>query len=58
MNKILNMTVGQTEIHPIIKSSINDSIPVPSYFKEYKEIQTAMLEKAKKIIGTKNTVYL
>ena len=58
MNKILNVTVGQTEIHPIIKSSINDSIPVPSYFKEYKEIQTAMLEKAKRIIGTENTIYL
>lgn len=26
MKKILNMTVGQTEIHPIIKKNINDSI--------------------------------
>ncbi|MCR5185963.1 MAG: aminotransferase class V-fold PLP-dependent enzyme [Clostridia bacterium] len=58
MDKVLNMTVGQTEIHPIIKASINDSIPVPSYFKEYKAIQASMLEKAQKIIGTKNTVYL
>ena len=58
MNKILNMTVGQTEIHPIIKASINDSIPVPSYFKEYKEIQADMLENAKIIIGTKNPIYL
>lgn len=58
MNKVLNMTVGQTEIHPIIKASINDTIPVPSYFKEYKKIQSDMLEKAKIIIGTKNTVYL
>ena len=27
MKKILNMTVGQTEIHPIIKKNINDCIP-------------------------------
>lgn len=58
MKKVLNMTVGQTEIHPIIKASINDTIPVPSYFKEYKEIQNSMLEKAKIIIGTENPVYL
>ena len=49
MKKILNMTVGQTEIHPIIKANINDSIPVPSYFTEYKDIHNDMLEKAKKL---------
>ena len=58
MNDILNMTVGQTEIHPVIKGTINDSIPVPTYFKEYKQIQNSMLEKAQKIIGTKMSVYL
>ena len=58
MNDILNMTVGQTEIHPVIKGTINDSIPVPTYFKEYKQIQNSMLEKAQKIIGTKMPVYL
>ena len=52
MKDILNMTVGQTEIHPVIKGTINDSIPVPTYFKEYKEIQNSMLEKAQKIITT------
>lgn len=58
MKDILNMTVGQTEIHPVIKGTINDSIPVPTYFKEYKEIQNSMLEKAQKIINTKMPVYL
>lgn len=58
MKDILNMTVGQTEIHPVIKGTINDNIPVPTYFKEYKEIQNAMLEKAQKIINTKMPVYL
>ena len=58
MKNILNMTVGQTEIHPVIKKTINDSIPVPTYFTEYKEIQNAMLEKAKKILTTKMPVYL
>lgn len=58
MKDILNMTVGQTEIHPVIKETINDNIPVPTYFKEYKEIQNAMLEKAQKIINTKMPVYL
>lgn len=58
MKKILNMTVGQTEIHPIIKKTINDDIPVPTYFTEYKEIQTSMLKKAKKILNTKMPVYL
>ena len=58
MKDILNMTVGQTEIHPVIKGTINDSIPVPTYFKEYKEIQNSMLEKAQKIINTKMSVYL
>ena len=58
MKDILNMTVGQTEIHPVIKGTINDSIPVPTYFKEYKEIQNSMLEKAQKIIKTKMPVYL
>lgn len=58
MKKILNMTVGQTEIHPIIKKNINDSIPVPTYFTEYKEIQNEMLEKAKKILNTTMPVYL
>lgn len=58
MNDILNMTVGQTEIHSVIKGTINDSIPVPTYFKEYKQIQNSMLEKAQKIIGTKMPVYL
>ena len=36
--------------HAIIKKNINDSIPVPTYFTEYKEIQNEMLEKAKKIL--------
>ena len=58
MKKILNMTVGQTEIHPVIKETINDEIPVPTYFTEYKNIQTEMLEKAKKILNTKMPVYL
>lgn len=58
MKDILNMTVGQTEIHPVIKGTINDNIPVPTYFKEYKKIQNAMLEKAQKIINTKMPVYL
>ena len=58
MKDILNMTVGQTEIHPVIKGTINDSIPVPTYFKEYKEIQNSMLEKAQKIMNTKMPVYL
>lgn len=58
MKDILNMTVGQTEIHPAIKGTINDNVPVPTYFKEYKEIQNAMLEKAQKIINTKMPVYL
>lgn len=58
MKDILNMTVGQTEIHPVIKGTINDSIPVPTYFKEYKEIQNSMLEKAQKIINTKMPVYI
>lgn len=58
MKNILNMTVGQTEIHPVIKGTINDSIPVPTYFKEYKEIQNLMLEKAQKILNTKMPVYL
>ena len=58
MKDILNMTVGQTEIHPIIKETINDSIPVPTYFKEYKNIQNSMLEKAQKILNTKMPVYL
>ena len=58
MKDILNMTVGQTEIHQVIKGTINDSIPVPTYFKEYKEIQNSMLEKAQKIINTKMPVYL
>lgn len=58
MKDILNMTVGQTEIHPVIKGTINDSIPVPTYFKEYKKIQNSMLEKAQKIINTKMPVYL
>lgn len=58
MKDILNMTVGQTEIHPVIKKTINDNIPVPTYFKEYKKIQNDMLEKAQKIINTKMPVYL
>ena len=58
MKKILNMTVGQTEIHPIIKESINDNIPVPTYFKEYKDIQSEMLIKAQKILNTKMPVYV
>lgn len=58
MKDILNMTVGQTEIHPIIKGTINDSIPVPTYFKEYKNIQNSMIEKAQKILNTKMPVYL
>ena len=58
MKDILNMTVGQTEIHPVIKKTINDNIPVPTYFKEYKKVQNAMLEKAQKIINTKMPVYL
>lgn len=58
MKKIINMTVGQTEIHPVIKETINDPIPVPTYFTEYKNIQTDMLEKAKKILNTKMPVYL
>lgn len=58
MKNILNMTVGQTEIHPVIKETINDSIPVPTYFKEYNEIQNSMLKKAQKILNTKMPVYL
>ena len=58
MKKILNMTVGQTEIHPIIKETINDSIPVPTYFTEYKQIQNEMLLKAQQILNTKMPVYL
>lgn len=58
MKDILNMTVGQTEIHPIIKNTINDSIPVPTYFTEYKNMQTEMLEKAKKILNTKMPIFL
>ncbi len=58
MSKVLNMTVGQTEIHPVIKKTINDPIPVPTYFSEYKDLQTEMLKKAQLILGTKMPVYL
>lgn len=58
MKEILNMTVGQTAIHPVIKRTINNNIPVPTYFTEYKEMQSRMLEKAKRILNTKMNVYI
>lgn len=49
----LNMSVGQTELHPAIRDSLSLPLDTPTYFREYRELQADTLSLLADVLGTK-----
>ena len=56
--EFLNMSVGQTELHPVIREELAKPLPTPTYFQEYRDIQERTLKALQQIMGTSRDVFV
>lgn len=58
MTRIVNMSVGQTELHPVYRRSLTAPIETPAYFTEYRLMYREVEEMMKKLFSTNRTPFV
>ena len=55
---ILNMSVGQTDLHPSIRNILLEPLETPTYFKDYKDLELETIDLLKRLINAENVFIL
>lgn len=58
MNELLNMSVGQTELHPAIRAALHQPLPTPAYFDEYRRVQAVATTLLGQVMETNEPVHI